>query len=191
MKHLIIYAHPNQDSLNHSLKQSVINALEKDSHEFVIRDLYQLDFNPVLSLEDMKGQRQGQVAVDISQEQEYISWAESITFIYPIWWTGMPAIMKGYIDRVMSYGFAYRYHQGVQQGLLEGKQAVIINTHGKSNAEYEATGMNKALLLTSDEGIYNYCGLEVKKHFFFDRADRATTENIKIWENEIQNIYKY
>lgn len=191
MKHLIIYAHPNQDSLNHSLKESVITTLKKDNHEFVIRDLYQLDFNPVLSSEDIKGQRQGHVAIDVCQEQEYISWAESITFIYPIWWTGMPAIMKGYIDRVMSYGFAYRYNQGVQQGLLEGKQAVIINTHGKSNAEYEATGMDKALLLTSDEGIYNYCGLEVKKHFFFDRADRAASENIEKWKNEIQSIYKY
>lgn len=191
MKHLIIYAHPNQDSLNHALKQSVITTLEKHNHEFAIRDLYQLDFNPVLSLEDIKGQRQGQVAIDVCQEQEYISWAESITFIYPIWWTGMPAIMKGYIDRVMSYGFAYQYNQGVQQGLLEDKQAVIINTHGKSNAEYEATGMDKALLLTSDEGVYSYCGLEVKKHFFFDRADRATSEIIEKWENEIQSIYKY
>ncbi|WP_262497627.1 NAD(P)H-dependent oxidoreductase [Pedobacter africanus] len=54
-----------------------------------------------------------------------------MSFIYPIWWTGMPAIMKGYIDRVMSYGFAYRYDQGVQKGLLGGKEVTIINTHGK------------------------------------------------------------
>lgn len=189
MKHLIIYAHPNQDSLNSSLKQTVIHTLEKENQEFVVRDLYQLDFDPVLSLEDIKGQRQGLVAMDIRQEQEYISWAESITFIYPIWWTGMPAIMKGYIDRVMSYGFAYRYNQGVQKGLLEGKQAVIINTHGKSNAEYKAIGMDKALLLTSDKGIYDYCGLEVKQHFLFDQADKATPESIEKWTNEVQSVY--
>lgn len=191
MKHLIIYAHPNQDSLNNSLKQTVIHTLEKENQEFVIRDLYQLDFDPVLSLEDIKGQRQGQVAIDVRQEQEYISWAESITFIYPIWWTGMPAIMKGYIDRVMSYGFAYQYNQGVQKGLLEGKQAVIINTHGKSNAEYKAIGMDKALLLTSDKGIYDYCGLEVKQHFLFDQADKATSESIEKWIHEVQSVYTY
>lgn len=190
MKHLIIYAHPNQESLNATLMQTVINTLKVQNHDVIVRDLYSLDFDPVLSLEDMKGQRQGMVSPDVQKEQDYISWAESITFIYPIWWTGMPAIMKGYIDRVMSYGFAYRYDQGVQKGLLEGKQAVIINTHGKSNAEYEATGMDKALLLTSDEGIYRYCGLDVKQHFFFDRADRATSSDIKKWAAEIQETYQ-
>lgn len=190
MKHLIIYAHPNQESLNATLMQTVINTLKAQNHDVIVSDLYSLDFDPVLSLEDMKGQRQGMVSPDVQKEQDNISWAESITFIYPIWWTGMPAIMKGYIDRVMSYGFAYRYDQGVQKGLLEGKQAVIINTHGKSNAEYEATGMDKALLLTSDEGIYRYCGLDVKQHFFFDRADRATSSDIKKWAAEIQETYQ-
>ena len=82
----------------------------------------------------------------------------------------MPAIMKGYIDRVMSYGFAYRYDQSVQKGLLAGKQTVIINTHGKSRSEYEHSGMDKALCLTLDTGVYTYCGLEVNRHFFFDKA---------------------
>ena len=191
MKHLIIYAHPNQESLNGYIKQTVIATLEAQDHEVILRDLYHLDFDPILSLEDMKGQRLGKVATDVSREQEYIAWAESITFIYPIWWTGMPAIMKGYIDRVMSYGFAYRYDQGVQKGLLEGKQAIIINTHGKSNTEYEDTGMDKALLLTSDTGIYSYCGLEVKEHFFFDRADRATTAHTEKWAVEIQAVYQH
>ncbi|MDO6425297.1 NAD(P)H-dependent oxidoreductase, partial [Saccharophagus degradans] len=62
----------------------------------------------------------------------------------------MPAMMKGYIDRVFSYGFAYRYDQGVQKGLLTDKLTTIINTHGKSQAEYESIGMDKALSLTSD-----------------------------------------
>ncbi|TGD59797.1 NAD(P)H-dependent oxidoreductase [Flavobacterium humi] len=190
MKHLIIYAHPNQDSLNNLLKQTVIKTLEEDKHEFVIRDLYELNFDPILSLDDMRGQRSRQVAADISREQDYISWAETITFIYPIWWTGMPAIMKGYIDRVMSYGFAYQYTQGVQEGLLGGKQAVIINTHGKSNAEYKTTGMDQALVLTSDKGIYDYCGLEIKQHLFFGQADRASSESIENWITEVQSVYK-
>ncbi len=186
MKHLLIYAHPNQNSLNHYFKQTVIDSLEKGGHEIEVRDLYELNFNPILSLEDMNGQRKGQVTDEVRQEQDFISWADHITFLYPIWWTGLPAIMKGYIDRVMSYGFAYRYDQGVQKGLLTGKQAVIINTHGKSNVEYESIGMDKALLLTSDKGIYTYCGLTVRKHFLFDRADRASAENISLWTDQIK-----
>ena len=189
MKHLIIYVHPNQASLNSLFKQTVEKTLKELNHEVIVRDLYQLNFHPVLSMEDMTGQRQGIVAEEIRQEQAFISWADSITFIYPIWWTGMPGIMKGYIDRVFSYGFAYRYDKGVQKGLLAGKSAYIINSHGKSNTEYQQIGMDKALSLTSDKGIYTYCGFDVKQHFFFDKADRATPEIIEKWLSEINNSY--
>ena len=189
MKHLIIYAHPNPESLNYQFRQTVENVLQQHGHAVVVRDLYALGFNPVLSLADMQGQRQGTVDAEVKREQEFISWADAITFIYPIWWTGMPAVMKGYIDRVFSYGFAYRYDQGVQKGLLAGKTAYIINSHGKSKAEYEATGMDTALRLTSDSGIYAYCGLEVRQHLFFDAADRATGAAVDAWINGITMVY--
>ena len=190
MKHLIIYAHPNAGSLNFHLKQTVAQTLEQQNHEVVIRDLYNLNFNPILSLKDMSGQRKGKVSKDVKKEQEYISWAEHITFIYPIWWTGMPAIMKGYIDRVLSYGFAYRYDAGVQKGLLKGKRATIINTHGKSQAEYESIGMDKALSLTSDNGIFAYCGFEITKHFFFDQADRPSPQRVQEWTEILITSYQ-
>ncbi len=189
MKHLIIYTHPNPQSLNSCLKNSLVEHLEGGNHEVVVRDLYKLNFNPVLSVEDMIGQRAGMVAADVKAEQEFVTWADCITFIHPIWWTGLPALMKGYIERVFSYGFAYRYDKGVQKGLLSGKQAIIINTHGKSNSEYEAIGMDNALRLTSDKGIYIYSGLEVKKHFFFDKADRVSSEIIENWRTEIIAAY--
>jgi NAD(P)H dehydrogenase (quinone) len=190
MKNLIIYAHPNAASLNHFFKQTIIESLEKLGNEIVVRDLNEINFNPVLSLDDMRGQRMGQVADDVKTEQDFISWADQIIFIYPIWWTGMPAIMKGYIDRVFSYGFAYRYDQGVQKGLLNGKQTIIVNSHGKSNDEYEAMGMNKALTLTSDTGIFAYSGLEIRHHFYFDKADRASSENISAWEKELKMFFQ-
>ncbi|PIF33230.1 NAD(P)H dehydrogenase (quinone) [Flavobacterium sp. 9] len=191
MKNLIIYAHPNSASLNHFFKQTVVESLEKKGEEVIVRDLNEINFNPVLSLEDMQGQRMGKVADEIKTEQDFITWADQVIFIYPIWWTGMPAIMKGFIDRVFSYGFAYRYDQGVQKGLLTGKKAIIINSHGKANAEYEAMGMDKALALTSDTGIFTYCGLEIQKHFYFDKADRASAESIEVWENQIKMTFKF
>ncbi len=185
MKHLIIYAHPSTQSLNGHLKHSVNEYLTQNGHEVEVRDLYQLNFNPLLSLEDIAGQRKGQVTDDIKKEQDYINWADCIIMIHPIWWTGLPAILKGYIERVFSYGFAYRYEQGLQQGLLKGKQAIIINTQGKSLAEYQDLGIDSALRLTSDQGIFHYCGLEVKQHFFFSQADRANTEAIEQWKKQI------
>ncbi|WP_369014872.1 NAD(P)H-dependent oxidoreductase [Flavobacterium anhuiense] len=190
MRHLIIYAHPNGESLNGKFKDALQGYLLQKGNEVIVRDLYELQFDPVLSLQDMEGQRKGQVEDDVRLEQELISWAEHITFIHPIWWTGMPAVMKGYIDRVFSYGFAYRYDQGVQKGLLKGKQAVIINTHGKSHDEYREIGMDRALRLTSDKGIYNYCGFEISQHFFFEKADRVDAETVESWITEILALYK-
>ncbi|MDR4893199.1 MULTISPECIES: NAD(P)H-dependent oxidoreductase [unclassified Chryseobacterium] len=189
MRHLIIYAHPNDNSLNHNLLNTVVETLQSRNQEVIVRDLYTIGFDPVLSLADMQEQRLGKVSDDIKIEQEHISWAEQITFIYPIWWTGLPAIMKGYIDRVFSYGFAYRYDQGIQKGLLKGKKTVILNTHGKSHEEYEKAGMDKALTLTSDHGIFMYSGLEIIRHLFFDKADKASSEDLEIWKSQVKNLF--
>lgn len=189
MRHLVIYAHPNQDSLNSQLKETVVQQLEEQRHDIIIRDLYELNFNPILSLNDITGQLSGESDEEIIREQKFIAWADAITFIHPIWWTGLPAILKGYIDRVFTYGFAYRYDKGVQKGLLEGKQTIIINTQGKSHQEYQDLGMDKALKLTSETGIYTYCGLAIKKHFFFDQADKATAEKVGDWKQQVEMTY--
>tara|TARA_R110002124_G_scaffold274039_2_gene443706 strand:- start:1249 stop:1824 length:576 start_codon:yes stop_codon:yes gene_type:complete len=191
MKHLVIYAHPNENSLNHYLLHHVKTGLQNHGHELVVRDLYQIGFDPVLSLNDMQGQRMGKVCEEVKIEQDFITWADHITFVYPIWWTGMPAILKGYIDRVMSYGFAYRYDNGVQKGLLSAKKTTIINTQGKSQEEYKSIGMDKALRLTSDQGVYEYCGMEISQHFFFDQADKADQENINTWINQIKSQFEF
>lgn len=185
MKHLVIYAHPTSESLNAQLKSTVVEDLISKGQEVQIRDLYELNFDPVLTVEEMSGY----IPDEIKVEQDLIIWADCITFIHPIWWTGLPAIIKGYIDRVFSYCFAYCYHQGVHKGLLSGKQVVIINTQGKSHAEYSAIGLDKALSLISDHGIYKYCGLEIKKHFFFDSAGHATSEKIEEWKRQIREVY--
>ena len=186
MRHLIIYAHPSTDSLNHLFKTRIEQHLLKNKHEVLVRDLYKLDFDPVLT----ETERGGKLSSDILEEQRCLTWAEEITFIYPIWWTGMPAILKGYIDRIFSYGYAYRYNRkGEQEGLLRGKTAYIVNTQGKSKQEYARIGMDKALLLTSDKGIYQYCGLHVKRHFFFAQSNQATQEIIAEWTTTLQQAY--
>lgn len=119
MNHLIVYAHPRKESFNHAIMETAVQGLQEKGHEVVVRDLYAMEFEPVISNSEILGG----IGEDIEQEQEYLKWADVIIFIYPIWWTGLPAIVKGYIERVFTYGFAYRYVNGEQMGLLKGKKS--------------------------------------------------------------------
>ncbi len=184
MNHLIVYAHPNKESFNHVILKTAVEGLQKKGHEVEVRDLYVMKFQPTLSRSEMIGG----IGEDVVAEQEYLKWADVITFIYPIWWTGLPAIMKGYIDRVFSYGFAYKYINGVQMGLMQGKKVVIINTQGKSHAEYAATGMDKALRLTSDKGIFEYCGFDVMYHLFFESVPNPDEAIRQAWLDQIADM---
>lgn len=187
MKHLIVYAHPNPKSFNHAILETTVNSLESKGHEVVVRDLYALNFNPVLQGSDFEALQAGKTPVDIKQEHGYISNAEVITLIYPIWWTGIPAILKGYIDRVFSYGFAYKYsEEGIPIGLLAGKKGFIINTQGTPAEYYDSTGMTNAMKKTSDIGIFGFCGVESVGHVFFgavpavdDTTRRGMLESLK------------
>ncbi|WP_019911744.1 NAD(P)H-dependent oxidoreductase [Paenibacillus sp. HW567] len=179
MKHLVVYAHPNPESLNHAILETTVNALKKKGHEVVVRDLYALDFQPVLKPEDFVGIRSGQTPADILAEQKYITDAEVVTFIYPIWWTGLPAIIKGYVDRVFAYGFAYAYGANGIDKLLAGKKGFIINTHGTPNEYYDQIGMTAGLKITSDTGIFDFTGIEAVDHLLFGGISAADPEALK------------
>ena len=89
----------------------------------------------------------------------------------------MPAMMKGYIDRVFSRGFAYDIvGLGEIKKLLTGKRVVVLNNFGMTYDEYEQSGMLDALKRTSDIGIFEFCGMEVEAHHFFGRMDKASRE---------------
>jgi NAD(P)H dehydrogenase (quinone) len=107
MKHLIIYSHPNSKSFCHAILDNVEEVLAAKKHDIVVRDLYALGFDPVLKAGDLADFQSGKIPADIKAEQNYIAWSDIMTIIHPVWWTGLPAMMKGYIDRVFSYGFQY------------------------------------------------------------------------------------
>ncbi|CAM4261412.1 NAD(P)H-dependent oxidoreductase [Paenibacillus alkaliterrae] len=168
MKHLIVYCHPNPDSFNNAIVDAFISSLKEKGHEVVFRDLYALRFDPVLKVSDFEALREGNTPSDIVAEQEHIKWADAFTMVYPIWWTGLPALIKGYIDRVFSYGFAYAYGEdGKMNKLLSGMKGLIINTHGTTADLYSSMGMYDGLKITSDTGIYEFCGIEPVGHIFF------------------------
>ncbi|WP_028390165.1 NAD(P)H-dependent oxidoreductase [Bacillus cihuensis] len=167
MKHLIVYAHPYPESLNHAILEATVNTLKKNGNEVVVRDLYALDFQPVLKPEDTAAMKAGNTPNDIKTEQEFIAEADVITFIYPIWWTGLPAILKGYVDRVFAFGFAYSAGEEGTIKLLKGKKGLIINTHGHPNEVYDEMGMTAGLKVTSDTGIFDFTGIEPVDHLLF------------------------
>ncbi|MFB5760156.1 NAD(P)H-dependent oxidoreductase [Paenibacillus medicaginis] len=179
MKHLVIYAHPHAESLNHSILETTVRALKNNGHEVIVRDLYALDFQPVLKPEDTASMKAGQIPQDIKTEQDYITEADAITLIYPIWWTGLPAILKGYIDRVFSYGFAYAYGEEGVVKMLTGKKGFIINTHGTPKPYYDQIGMTEALKTTSDTGIFDFVGIESVGHLLFGGVGHLDEEAYK------------
>ncbi|WP_438445965.1 NAD(P)H-dependent oxidoreductase [Gorillibacterium sp. sgz5001074] len=180
MNHLIVYAHPHAGSFNNAILDTAVGALKAKGHEVHVRDLYKLGFDPVLSEADTAALREGQAPSDIKTEQEYLAQADVITFIYPIWWTGMPAILKGYVDRTFSYGFAYQYNsQGGIDKLFTGKKGVIINTYGTPGDIYESIGMNASLRQTASGGIFDFCGVQVVEHYLFGGVTTVATDDTR------------
>lgn len=128
---LIIYAHPNPESFNAAIKNTVEAALHKSNTSYKIIDLYSEGFNPVLSLDEMNGNE----GAEIIKYRQLITEASNIIFIFPVWWFRAPAILEGFLDKVFVPGFAYRFKQligkyGIPVPLLKDKNVLTIITHG-------------------------------------------------------------
>jgi NAD(P)H dehydrogenase (quinone) len=167
MDYLIIYAHPNPKSFNHAILEQVESELIKRKKTYEIRDLNALHFNPVLDGKDFTAMSRGIYLDDVKTEQDFILKSKTLIFIYPIWWFGMPSILKGYIDRIFSHGFAFRFTDKGPEGLLKGKKVIIFNTTGGPQENYQAAGFLSALKTTTEIGIFEFCGMKVIEHPYF------------------------
>lgn len=190
MNHLVIFAHPNQKSFC----KGIVDTIEKSSKEngaiIRIRDLYEIGFDPILKPSDFLALESGKKPGDIEIEQEHIKWADIITFVYPVWWSGFPAVLKGYVDRVFSYGFAYDSADGGIRGLLTDKKALVFCTTGSPNELYEENGMHNSMKQITGEGIFNFTGVEVMKYTFFGAVPYVSDEIRKGYLNDVENIVK-
>ena len=188
MSHLVIYAHPNPKSFNAAIKVQLVAHLQSKGKEVTVRDLYQSGFNPVLSGNDFTQFLQGQTPPDIAKEQDFIRKADRIILIFPIWWFNMPAILRGYIDRVFSRGFAYDYVDGAIKGLLPGKKVCIINTTGGPQEAYEQFGYHEAIKTLMDNGIFAFCGMTVVLHKYFYAVPTVTDQARKQMLAELKKL---
>jgi len=128
MNVLIIYTHPNPNSFNHAILEQVEQGLKDGNHSYKVIDLYADNFNPVLVYNEQKKRRDLVNDEETAYYRELINQADYLIFIYPIWWYGPPAMLKGFIDRVFVSGFAYTSKGKLPKGLFTDKSAWVIYT---------------------------------------------------------------
>lgn len=160
MKVLIIYAHPNPKSLNHAMLETLTKGLAEAGHTYEVVDLYDINFNPVLSAADFEVMQAGGRS-DVKIQKEKVLNADALAFIYPIWFSAPPAILKGWIDRVFHLGFAYDVDIKIKRtvGLLKHEKVLVINTYGDAEAHDKITKMGETHQLVQDVGVFEFCGI--------------------------------
>ena len=190
MSYLIIYAHPNPGSFNHAIMETITEELRHNGKGVKIRDLYQMEFNSVLKSEDLAHMQKGSIAQDVKEEQALIRSAEMMILVYPLWWAGMPAMLKGYVERVFSEGFAYRITDDGIAGLLGGKKVFLFTTMGASMGDYEERGFFKSMGQITDTVIFSFCGFEVLGHKYFPSVPYVTASDRMRMLDEVRELVK-
>lgn len=188
MKTLILYAHPALKSFNRQVLRKVEEELTGRNDSYVVRDLYEMGFNSVLTQDEIDGVKHKRVADDVKEEQRLISEAERIIMIFPLWWGGMPAILRGYIDRVFTYGFAYTYEEETSIGLLTDKKVVVFCSTGTSVEEMTSTGLITSICQVWEEGIFKFCGLQIDDISFLSAVPSADDEMRDAFFNRIEKV---
>ena len=199
MNILLVYAHPEPRSLNGSLRNFAIKRLQDAGHSVQLSDLYAMNWKARLdagdSIERRNGERfdpsleskhayeNGLQSLDIVHEQEKLLWADAVILQFPLWWFSMPAILKGWVERVYAYGFAYgvgehsdaRWGDRYGEGTLAGKRAMLMVTAGGWESHYGPRGINgpiDELLFPIHHGIFYYPGFDVLPPFVVYRTGK-------------------
>ncbi|KAF1304982.1 MULTISPECIES: NAD(P)H-dependent oxidoreductase [Enterococcus] len=186
MKALIVFAHPKKESFSHALVATLEEALKKKGYEVNVRDLYQMNFNPVLSgpdaihIENGKFVRDNETfPEDVQVEQKFIEESDLLIYVFPSWWNGMPAIMKGYVDRVFQHGFAYSFESDEPKKRFAGKRALFFTPTGQpQNEDGSDSPIDRAMKTVTSEWMFNSNGTEVIDHVFYGRVPYKTREEL-------------
>lgn len=206
MKLLLIYAHPEPRSLNGALKDFAIAHLTGAGHDVQVSDLYQMRWKAALDPDDAPGYASdkpfnpateshrvfvaGTQPADIETEQAKLLWADAVIFQFPLWWFSMPAILKGWIDRVYAHGFAYgvgehsESHWGDRygEGSMAGKRAMLVVTMGGWESHYSGRGVNGALndvLFPIQHGVLFYPGFTVMPPFPIYKTSKTDADRFE------------
>jgi NAD(P)H dehydrogenase (quinone) len=207
MKILVVSAHPDPASLTNALRGVAVEQLEADGHEVRVTDLYAAGWKSAVDRADFPALPEaerlrvpaassaafttGTLTDDVTAEQAKLLWADALILAFPLWWFSMPAILKGWVDRVYAYGFAYgvgahnetRWGDRYGEGTLAGKRAMLVVTAGGWETHYGPRGINGPiddLLFPIQHGVLFYPGYAVLPPFVVYRADGLTESGFAV-----------
>lgn len=186
----VVYAHPNPDSLNHAIMERLMDGLKEAGHEVEVADLYAEGFNPVLRTEDLCFNAECKAAEDVLKYQEKISNSQGMAFVFPIWWFDMPAILKGWFDRVFSRGFAYSFGPQGLKPMLKVKKGLVINTAGAQEGMFKAFGFTEAIKKTLITGTLQASGIYKVEHAILHNAMECGTQARKEFLDKVFELGK-
>jgi len=185
---LVILGHPSKGSFNHAIANTVIETLSNNGHEVFFHDLYEEKFNPILSGQEIpKGVPLEGV---IEEHCNEISKAEGIVIIHPNWWGQPPAILKGWVDRVVRAGVAYEFKEGdsgegIPIGLLKAKTALVFNT-SNTPRERELQVFGDPLEILWKNCVFDFCGVKNFHRRMFGVIVTSKLEERLDWLKEVR-----
>jgi NAD(P)H dehydrogenase (quinone) len=190
MKISVILAHPHPGSFNHAIADGAADMLLKSGHTVTVHDLYREQFDPLLPYNEIP--RDAALPLEIALHCREIATADGIVFVHPDWWGMPPAILKGWIDRVLRPGVAYRFAEkdageGIPRGLLTAKAVLVFNT-SNTPVEREQEAFGDPLERIWKDCIVSFCGVHLFHRRMFSVVVTSTEKQRKAWLDEVREI---
>jgi len=190
MKVSVILAHPDANSFNHAIAQAAIAKLSQLGHQVTFHDLYAEKFEPVLPACEIP--KNAGLPPEVELHCQEIAGADGIIIIHPNWWGQPPAILKGWIDRVIRPGLAYQFiegdqGEGIPLGLLKAQAALVFNTSNTS-AEREAQVFGDPLETLWKNCVFGLCGVETVYREMFSVVVTSTLAQREMWLEKVQEV---
>lgn len=180
----IILSHPWDKSFNYAIANTLVEKFEKNGQSYQIIDLYKDGFNPTISVEELAEYSTGKVLDPLVKKyQEMLSKTAELYIIYPIWWGVMPAILKGFFDRVMTLHFAFNYENGWNPLLGNIIQTATVITTSQSPKEWYRNDVENVLFAQILKGGI---GIQTNRWFHIDSVSNSPREHKTAFLNELK-----
>jgi NAD(P)H dehydrogenase (quinone) len=189
MRVFIVYTHPGGDSFTRHIRDRFFKGLESAGHTYILSDLYQMNFKTDLDEAEYRREafyrRDDPPAEDVIREQEKINACDAIVFIYPVFWSDAPAKLKGWFDRVWTYGFAYGENRTMKQ--LE--RALVICSAGNTLEYFHRTGLLDAMeKVMLNDRLFDR--VKRKEMMILDGTSREFPEREQNWEPHLDRVFR-
>ena len=187
MNVIVIVAHPNKASFNHAIALTCSKKLSDNGHEVIAHDLYAEHFDPILSFDEFP--KNAALPPEVQLHCDEVSQADGIIIVHPNWWGQPPAILTGWVDRVIRPGVAYEFlegdtGEGVPRGLLKAHSAIVFNTSNTETTR-EKTVFGDPLQLIWENCVFGLCGVPKFYRRLFNIVVTSTEAQRKAWLSEV------